>query len=104
MIVEHLWHTNPTHRSKARPATPASDENLTLACVFTETAAFELYPDYLNKVDAETVLLKTEDFPDQKRAPSTPNSSIYNRNPFSQAGRRRFEPGLPLHLFNNLQL
>ena len=26
----------------------------------------------------------------------------YNCRPFSQAGRRRFEPGLPLHVFNNL--
>jgi len=47
--------------------------------------------------------LKTEDFPGQKRAPSTPNSSIYNRNPFSRAGRRGFEPRLPLHLFKGLQ-
>jgi hypothetical protein len=53
-------------------------------------------------VAREDPSLKTEDFPDQKRAPSTPNSSIYNRNPFSQAGRRRFDPGLPLHIFNNL--
>jgi len=27
----------------------------------------------------------------------------YNCRPFSQAGRRRFEPGLPLHRINNLQ-
>jgi hypothetical protein len=27
------------------------------------------YLDYLNKMAAETPLLKTEDFPDQKRAP-----------------------------------
>jgi hypothetical protein len=27
---------------------------------------------------------------------------IFNLQLISQAGRRRFEPGLPLHLFNNL--
>ncbi len=43
------------------------------------------YLDYLNKVAPDNPSLKTEDFPDQKRAPSTPNSSIYNRDPFSQA-------------------
>ena len=37
-----------------------------------------VYLVYLNKVAPETGSLKTEDFPDQKRAPSTPNSSIYN--------------------------
>ena len=55
------------------------------------------YLDYLNKVAPKNQPLKTEDFPDQKRAPWTPNSSIYNRNPFSQAGRRGFESRLPLH-------
>src|SRR3954470_1591982 len=29
--------------------------------------------------------------------------SICNLQSISQAGRRRFDPGLPLHLFNNLQ-
>jgi hypothetical protein len=62
-----------------------------------------VYLVYLIEVAPETGSLKTEDFPDQKRAPSTPNSSIYNRNPFSQAGRRGFDPRLPLQLFNNLQ-
>jgi len=28
---------------------------------------------------------------------------IYNPRLVSQAGRRRFEPRLPLHLFNNLE-
>jgi hypothetical protein len=28
---------------------------------------------------------------------------IFKCVPISQAGRRRFDPGLPLHLFNNLQ-
>jgi len=60
------------------------------------------YLDYLNKVAPENRSLKTEGFPDQKRAPSTPNSSIYNRNPFSQAGRRGFEP-VSRSKINNLQ-
>jgi len=47
-------------------------------------------------VASENPSLKTEDFPDQKRAPSTPKSFIYNRDPFSQAGRRGFDPRLPL--------
>jgi len=29
-------------------------------------------------------------------------SCMFNLRAISQAGRRRFEPGLPLHLFNNL--
>jgi hypothetical protein len=32
----------------------------------------------------------------------TPLLFIFNRKSISQAGRRRFEPGLPLQLFNNL--
>jgi hypothetical protein len=34
--------------------------------------------------------------------PWTPKSFIYNRAIISQAGRRRFDPGLPLQLFNKL--
>ena len=66
------------------------------------TAGFR-YLDYLNKLACEDPLLKTEDFPDQKRAPLTPNSSIYNRNPFSQAGGRRMESRLPLYLLSEPQ-
>ena len=36
------------------------------------------------------------DLNDQKTTPLTPKSFIYNRYPFSQAGRRGFEPRLPL--------
>ena len=33
----------------------------------------------------------------------THKSCIFNRRVISQAGRRRFDPGLPLHKINNLQ-
>ena len=36
--------------------------------------------------------------------PWTHKSFIDKRRLTSQAGRRRFEPGLPLHLFNDLQM
>ena len=59
------------------------------------------YLVYLNKRDSERRWLTTNDLCDQKTAPLTPKPFIYNRYPFSQAGRRRFESGLPLHVFNN---
>ena len=62
----------------------------------------ELYLVYLINQEIENGSLKNIDLYDQKTAPLTPNSFIYNRHPFSQAGRRGFEPRLPLHLFNNL--
>ena len=46
--------------------------------------------------------MKTIDLCDQKTAPLTPKSFIYNRRSYSQAGRRGFESLLPLHHFNNL--
>jgi len=60
------------------------------------------YLVYLNNRAAGKSSVKTIDLSDQKTAPLTPKSLIYNRRSYSQAGRRRFEPGLPLHLFNNL--
>jgi hypothetical protein len=62
----------------------------------------ELYLVYLINQEGENRSLKNIDLYDQKTAPLTPNSFIYNRYPFSQAGRRGFEPRLPLHIFNSL--
>ena len=47
--------------------------------------------------------MKTIDLCDQKTAPLTPKSFIYNRRSYSQAGRRGFESHLPLHVFMYLQ-
>jgi hypothetical protein len=47
--------------------------------------------------------MKAIDLCDQKTAPLTPKSFIYNRRSYSQAGRRGFESLLPLHPFNNLR-
>ena len=62
----------------------------------------QIYLVYLINQERENGSLKNIDLCDQKIAPLTPNSFIYNRHPFSQAGRRRFESGLPLHLVNHL--
>ena len=61
------------------------------------------YLVYLNNRAAGKRSVKTIDLCDQKTAPLTPKSFIYNRRSYSQAGRRGFESRLPLHLFNNLQ-
>jgi hypothetical protein len=61
------------------------------------------YLVYLVKRDRDGRSLKTKDLTDQKTSPLTPKPFIYNRNPFSQAGRRGFESHLPLHLFNHLE-
>ena len=75
----------------------------------TQTGDFEVqnwevsrYLVYLNNRAAGKGSVKTIDLCDQKTAPLTPKSFIYNRRSYSQAGRRGFEPRLPLHLFNNL--
>src|ERR1700733_13729814 len=60
------------------------------------------YLVYLNNRAAGKGSVKTIDLCDQKTAPLTPKSFIYNRRSYSQAGRRGFESRLPLHLFNNL--
>jgi hypothetical protein len=60
------------------------------------------YLVYLNNRAAGKGSVKTIDLCDQKTAPLTPKSFIYNRRSYSQAGRRGFEPHLPLHPFNNL--
>jgi len=44
------------------------------------------YLVYLNKGDSERRGLTTNDLSDQKTAPLTPKSFIYNQYPFSQAG------------------
>ena len=62
------------------------------------------YLVYLNNREPERESLKTIDLCDQKTAPLTPKSFIYNRHPFSQAGRRGFDPRLPLHVFNELHV
>src|SRR5262249_4572925 len=38
----------------------------------------------------------------QNRSPWTHMFSVFSGRAYSQAGRRRFESGLPLHLFNRL--
>lgn len=55
----------------------------------TATLRIQRYLVYLNKGDSERRGLTTNDLSDQKTAPLTPKSFIYNRYPFSQAGRRR---------------
>jgi len=69
----------------------------------TATLRIQRYLVYLNKRDSERRGLTTNDLSDQKTAPLTPKSFIYNRHPFSQAGRRGFESRLPLHIFNYLR-
>lgn len=61
------------------------------------------YLVYLNNRAAGKGSVKTIDLCDQKTAPLTPKSFIYNRRSYSQAGRRGFESLLPLHPFNNLR-
>ena len=61
------------------------------------------YLVYLNNRAAGKGSVKTIDLCDQKTAPLTPKSFIYNRRSYSQAGRRGFESLLPLHIFNNLR-
>ena len=61
------------------------------------------YLVYLNNRAAGKGSLKTIDLCDQKTAPLTPKSFIYNRRSYSQAGRRGFESPLPLHFFNNFR-
>ena len=61
------------------------------------------YLVYLNNRAAGKGSLKTIDLYDQKTAPLTPKSFIYNRRAYSQAGHRGFESRLPLHPFNNLR-
>jgi hypothetical protein len=60
------------------------------------------YLVYLNNRAAGKGSVKTIDLCDQKTAPLTPKSFIYNRRSYSQAGRRGFDPRLPLQSFNNL--
>jgi len=55
------------------------------------------YLVYLNNRAAGKGSVKTIDLCDQKTAPLTPKSFIYNRHSYSQAGRRGFESRLPLH-------
>ena len=57
----------------------------------------------LNNQAAGKRSVTTIDLCDQKTAPLTPKSFIYNRRSYSQAGRRGFESLLPLHSFNNLR-
>jgi hypothetical protein len=64
---------------------------------------FRRYLVYLNNQAAGKGSVKTIDLCDQKTAPLTPKSFIYNRRSYSQAGRRGFESRLPLHSFNNLR-
>ena len=54
------------------------------------------YLVYLNNRAAGKGSVKTIDLRDQKTAPLTPKSFIYNRRSYSQAGRRGFESRLPL--------
>jgi hypothetical protein len=54
------------------------------------------YLDYLDNQDGEKRGQKTKDLLVRETALSTPKSLLFNRDPFSQAGRRRFESGLPL--------
>jgi hypothetical protein len=61
------------------------------------------YLVYLNNVASEECSMTTNDLLDQKTAPLTPKSFIYNRRPYSQAGRRGFESPLPLHVFNDFR-
>jgi hypothetical protein len=51
--------------------------------------------------DSEECSVTTNDLCDQETAPLTPKSFIYNRHPYSQAGRHGFESRLPLHVFNH---
>src|SRR5215831_21098411 len=60
------------------------------------------YLVYLVKQQPEKERLKILDLSDQKAARLTPNSFIYNRRSYSQAGRRGFESPLPLHVFSGL--
>jgi hypothetical protein len=48
----------------------------------------EPYLVYLINQERANGSLKNIDLHDQKTAPLTPNSFVYNRHPFSQAGRR----------------
>jgi hypothetical protein len=54
------------------------------------------YLVYLVKGHSRRPFLRTNDLPDQKTSPWTPKFFIYNRIPFSQAGRHGFESRLPL--------
>jgi hypothetical protein len=54
------------------------------------------YLVYLNNRAAGKSSVKTIDLSDQKTAPLTPKSLIYNRRSYSQAGCRGFESRLPL--------
>ena len=60
------------------------------------------YLVYLNNRAAGKGSVKTIALYDQKTAPLTPKSFIYNRRSYSQAGRRGFDPRLPLHKINSL--
>ena len=61
------------------------------------------YLVYPNNPASGKRIVKIKDLCDQKTAPLTPKSFIYNRRSYSQAGRRGFESRLPLHLFNHLR-
>jgi hypothetical protein len=98
--ISSSWETGPS---------PGEFKNSKSVCLFMGRAPtflyaqlLELYLVYLINQEGENGSLKNLDLYDQKTAPLTPNSFIYNRYPFSQAGRRGFEPRLPLHLFSNL--
>ena len=60
------------------------------------------YLDYLDNQNGEKRGQKTKDLLVRETALSTPKSLLFNRDPFSQAGRRGFESHLPLHRINNL--
>ena len=61
------------------------------------------YLDYLDNQDGENRGQKTKDLLVRETALSTPKSLLFNRDPFSQAERRGFDPRLPLHVFEQLR-